>query len=108
VTARLRSPWTQPTVWRWPGPTAQDVAELSNSSYLALELAAGQELVYAPTRANLAWPELLRRRQGESARARCRSFADGMLVWLGKAEPHEYYTALDRARRGARAGPPTL
>ena len=100
VSCRLRSPWSQATVWRSADGEEQEAAELANDRHLKLNMAAGQELVFAPDRRSLTWQSLMRPRQGESAQARHLTFDDGMMVWVGKEEPDDYYRALRAARGG--------
>ncbi|MBI2302285.1 MAG: hypothetical protein HYU66_25560, partial [Armatimonadetes bacterium] len=94
----LRSPWRQARTWR---VTGGQPSEIDHGRYLPVQLATGEELVYAPVRENLEWRALVVPRCGETARARQMTFADGMMVWLGKAEADEHYRALRHARDGA-------
>jgi hypothetical protein len=98
VSSRLRSPWPGQTVWRATAGSAQSAAEVPNGRYLEVCLGAGEELVYAPERQALHWQTLVTPRQGEPPQARSQTFADGMMVWLGKPEPQQYYAALAQAR----------
>ncbi len=102
-----------PVRWKlvnpWPGRTVHMRSSHGNRQALKAEgrywifkLVRGEELVLAPRKQCLDFERIIRPRAGMTARARCKAFSDGMLVWLGKPKPSEYYASLEAARSGRR------
>lgn len=99
VTWRLKNPWPVGELWLCSS-TDREPARVQAADYVDLTLKAGEEVVIAQSKENLAGVELIKPRTGEQARARLMTFDDGMLTWLGKPQPSMYYAALEKARGG--------
>ena len=96
---KLKNPWPGQTVFIKSDRTGKITAERA-ADYLELHLKRGERVNLAERRQDLAGEDLIRPRSGTAAQPRCKVFADGMLVWLGKPQPSVYYAALEAARAG--------
>jgi hypothetical protein len=99
VAWKLRNPWAVETL-HLRSNRQGDATVCVEGKYLELTLRAGEEVTIAALPEHLVGKALIQPCMDQSAQARLMSFHDGMLVWLGKPEPAEYYTALQQARRG--------
>jgi len=96
---KVKNPWPGRTVYRKSGRVKKIAAE-RGGEYIEVHLRRGEDVVLSDQENNLFYEGQIRLRKGESARPRCKVFDDGMLVWLGKPEPSEYYASLEKAREG--------
>ena len=99
VSWKLKNPWPGKAVYIKSSRSKKIVTEAADK-YVVLNLAAGEEMVVSQQKGNLNFASKLHPRTGETACPRSKVFNDGMLVWLGKPEPSEYYASLEAARKG--------
>ncbi len=99
VSWKLKNPWHAKAVWRRIGRSKR-VQKIEVSGYIRLDLTRGEEVTLALSRQDLSKADLPRMRTGEKPQARSLAFSDGMVVWLGKPQPSQYYASLEAARLG--------
>lgn len=99
VTWKVKNPWASKTCWMLSSRTGQAV-KVKAERYIEIKLPRGETVVLATRKSDLDYEDRMQPRMGETPHARKMTFTDGMLVWLGKPQPSQYYASLEAARRG--------